>query len=297
MTEKIDIIKKIYYDPAGYSSKKVTLEDSKKIDKSIKMKDIDDFFNKYVEQKTKHHGQNSFVAPEAYYEYEVDLFFINDLEEQKFTVGLLCIDIFSKWMEVIPIKTKDEGDVASGLLEAFNKMGQSPKVLYSDNETSMSSRSLQKYFKDNDILHIATRGSASVAEVSIKTFKNMLYKRIGDDKDKQWTEFVYPIILTYNNKLIHSSTKMTPAEARKKENSLDVKLNLESIAKHGRKYGEIKVNDLVKIFKKKKKGMKAQQSYWSEDKHKIISIEESHGMRFYKVANERPLLRHEILKI
>ena len=53
MTEKIDIIKKIYYDPAGYSSKKVTLADSKKIDKSIKMKDIDDFFNKYVEQKNK----------------------------------------------------------------------------------------------------------------------------------------------------------------------------------------------------------------------------------------------------
>jgi len=65
------------------------------------------FFNKYVEQKTKHVGQNSFVAPEAYYEYEVDLFFINDLEDQKFTVGLLCIDIFSKWIEVIPSKTKD----------------------------------------------------------------------------------------------------------------------------------------------------------------------------------------------
>ena len=84
-------------------------------------------------------------------------------------------------MEVIAIKTKDEGDVASGLLEAFNKMGQLPKVLYSDNETSMSSRSLQKYFKDNDILHIATRGSAPVAEVSIKTFKNMLYKINGPD--------------------------------------------------------------------------------------------------------------------
>jgi len=176
-------------------------------------------------------------------------------------------------------------------------MGQSPKVLYSDNETSMSSKSLQKYLEDNDILHIATRGSAAVAEVSIKTFKNMLYKRIGDDKNKQWTEFVYPILLTYNNKLVHSSSKMTPANARKKENSLDVKLNLEATAKHGRKYKEIKVGDFVKIFKKKKKGMKAQQSYWSEDKHEIISIEESLGMKFYKVANERPLLRHEILKI
>ena len=53
---------------------------------------------------------------------------------------------------------------------------------------------------------------------------------------------------------------------------------------------------LLKFFKKKKINEKAQKSYWSEDKHKIISIEESHGMKFYKVANERPLLRHEILK-
>ena len=77
---------------------------------------------------------------------------------------------------------------------------------------------------------------------------------------------------------------------------MDVELNLEMIAKHGRKYNEIKLGDFVKIFKKKKAGEKAQQSDWSEDKHKIISIEESHGMKFYKVANERPLLRHEILR-
>ena len=44
MSEKTeDIIKKIYFDPAGYSSKKVTLEDAKKVNKSIKMKDVDDF--------------------------------------------------------------------------------------------------------------------------------------------------------------------------------------------------------------------------------------------------------------
>ena len=94
MSKKEDIIKKIYFDPSGYSSKKITLEDSKKLDKTIKSVDIDNCFKKFVEQKTKHQGQNSFVGKEAYYEYEVDLFFINDLENQKVQVGLLCVDIF-----------------------------------------------------------------------------------------------------------------------------------------------------------------------------------------------------------
>ena len=40
----LNIIKKNYFEPAGYSSKKVTLEDAKKIDKTIKMKDVDDVF-------------------------------------------------------------------------------------------------------------------------------------------------------------------------------------------------------------------------------------------------------------
>ena len=39
------------------------------------MKDVTDVFDKYIEQKTKHQGQNSFAGKEAYHEYEVDLFF------------------------------------------------------------------------------------------------------------------------------------------------------------------------------------------------------------------------------
>ena len=37
-------IAKIYYDPAGYGSKKETFEDVKKIDKNIKYSDVVDWF-------------------------------------------------------------------------------------------------------------------------------------------------------------------------------------------------------------------------------------------------------------
>ena len=36
----------------------------------------------------------------------MDLFFINDLDEQKFRVGMLMIDVFDKFMHVVPIKGK-----------------------------------------------------------------------------------------------------------------------------------------------------------------------------------------------
>ena len=77
-------------------------------------------------------------------------------------------------MVVIPINSKSEGDVASGLLEGFQKMGHKPEVIYADNETALSAASIQIYFNDNNILHIATIGQAAVAERSIRTFKDAL---------------------------------------------------------------------------------------------------------------------------
>jgi hypothetical protein len=97
--------------------------------------------------------------------------------------------------------------------------------------------------------------------------------------------------------MVHRSTKMTPIEAKKKTNHMDVKMNMELKAKRGRKYELIDVGDFVKVFKKKKPGVKQQVSYWSEEKHEIISIEEAHGQKFYKIAGQRPLLRYEILKV
>ena len=68
-------------------------------------------------------GYNSFVAPYAKYENEIDLVFIskNDLPNQKFRVGLIMIDVFSKFMAVVA-KSKDPPDVLAGILEGIQKM-------------------------------------------------------------------------------------------------------------------------------------------------------------------------------
>ena len=118
--DKQKIISDIYYDKSGYGSKRRTLQESREKDKSITKADIDDFFNKNIEIKTKPRGQNSYIPPNAFHEFQFDLFFINDIPNQKMKVGALMIDIFSKAMTVIPIQSKSEGDA---LVEGFKKMG------------------------------------------------------------------------------------------------------------------------------------------------------------------------------
>ena len=49
MSDKQKIINDIYFDRSGYGSKKATLDDARKKDKTITMDDVNDFFRKNVE--------------------------------------------------------------------------------------------------------------------------------------------------------------------------------------------------------------------------------------------------------
>ncbi|MFM7984916.1 MAG: hypothetical protein ACKPKO_36905 [Candidatus Fonsibacter sp.] len=73
------------------------------------------------------------------------------------------------------------------------------------------------YFRNSLQLHkitnIPTKGQPHMVERMIRTFKDMLDKRIKPGM--QWTELIYPILLTYNNKIIHLTIQQTPNNARK----------------------------------------------------------------------------------
>jgi hypothetical protein len=300
MSNKNDVISKIYFDKSGYGSIKTTFEDAKKIDKTITIEDVKEFFDKNVEKKTQLKNYNSFVAPYPYYEYQFDLFFIKDSEDQEDKVGAIMIDIFTKYMWVVAIESKKEGPVASALMECINKMGHKPEILYSDDETALSTDAIQKYLKDENIKHIITRTHAWFAERAIRTFKEMLYKRIENSKEKkpQWKDFIFEILLTYNNKLKHSSTNHTPNEARNNKNELNVKINMLMHSKHNRKYPMLKIGDKVKIYRKKRTGEKSHTSYWSEDSYELEEITRSLGQPYFKVKGlSRRYLRSELLKV
>ena len=51
MTDKTEILKKIYFDKAGFGSLRNTYKDAKLKDKSITINDVKDFFEDYVEKK------------------------------------------------------------------------------------------------------------------------------------------------------------------------------------------------------------------------------------------------------
>ena len=305
MSSKQDIISKVYFDRAGFQSKSNTLKDAREKDKSITMADVEQFFKENVEQKRKPRGENSFVAPHAFFECRLDLFFIgkNDFEnEQKFRLGLVLIDIFGKYAVVIPINSREPQDILSGIMEGMQKMGGKPAMVYSDEERSLIGSELQDYFKKEGIKLHTTRGHPAFGERFIRTFIDMLFKRVEHDEKKgkevQWTDYIFEILLTYNNKMVSSVTKMTPKDARMKKNELNVKMNITLQAKSNRKYPAVEVLDKVKLMRKKAITEKERTSNYLKEIFKVEKIEKRLGQKYYYLeGRSRPVLRHEILKV
>ena len=107
---------------------------------------------------------------------------------------------------------------------------------------------------------------------------------------------MFEILLTYNNKLVHSTIGMTPDQARLKKNELDVWVNTVRNSTSTRKYPTLEKGDAVKILRKKKIGEKERTSVWSDVSYEIEDVFESHGQTFYKVSG-KDHSRHELLKV
>ena len=175
-------------------------------------------------------------------------------------------------------------------------MGGKPEVIYSDDEGALNSNEIQTYFNENKIKHIVSRGHAQVAERAIRTIKDLIYRRIDNSDETQWTAVLPNALTIYNYKMQHRTTKFTPADARQNKNQLDVKLNMEMHRVQKRKYPDINVGDTVRIYKKKDKFDKERKPVWSKTTHTVEKIEEEHNQHFYYITGlPRPFLRNEIL--
>jgi hypothetical protein len=175
--QKEEIINKVYNDPGGFLSIKETYKDSKEKDSTITLNNVQTWFTKNVARQNNLRGYNTFVARSADQEIAVDLFFITDryLKDQKYSIGMIAINAFTKKMTVVPLAKKDNAHLTAALLEIIQKQGVKPKAFYTDEESGLKSTELINYFRDKGIRFIFTRTHAGSAERGIRTFRDMLF--------------------------------------------------------------------------------------------------------------------------
>ena len=217
----------------------------------------------------------------------MDLTFIKHLEYQIYDTAMVCIDIFTKYAAVAPIKGKTESDLAHGMIECFAKMGKTPQILYTNGETGIRNSGLfQKYFDEHKITVHFTRTHPVFAERLLGPSQPCLVRGLILEKNGY-----------NNNKLVHFATNYTPKEATKPINELKVYVNLKPKAKKNRKYLDLNVGDMVRIYTKRKPFDKSHISVWSIQAYRVEEIVHSRGFTFYITsARDRAFLRNGLLK-
>ena len=324
--EIIGNVYKKYLGSRGQTLGRIKSDDKKKSEKvppeklsGITKKDVDNWFLNHDQlapalrapYKTKF---NSFVAPGPKHTFQIDLF--NFKYEQKVNFkknpppphGLVCVDVFTKEVQVVPMKYKDRFEWMSAIEKLLGKMGR-PKIIMTDPDSSITSNEMDEWFRRNtDIKHFITRRHAAFAERALRDFKQIMYKKVKAEV-KRWTEYIPEVLERMNTKkqsndeddeeiYPHKATGFPPNEAAKPENWFEVHNNMEMQAKHNRQYPDVKVGDKVKVYRSKGALGKEGEGDYRYHASVITGITKSLGQTFYKAERvDKPLLRSDILLI
>ena len=329
---KDELIQEFYENPETTGNAKALYDNIKEGGYTgITLKYIQNWLNDQEEkQVSKKYRQAGFYIPRyPRQEYQMDLFYFVEpdskgknskkddaVSKQTFKLnegykfGLVCIDIFSKYAKIEPIKDRTSHTVMEATLKIFSKMGK-PEVVYTDDGKEFLGDFESKMY-DLGIIHLVTANHAAFAEVFIKTFKNKLYPIMLRANTKTYyntkTEVnrVGSTVNNYNNSK-HSVIKMKPNEAIKPENEMRVRENIYKyyLKKNTKlsKREDFKVGDFVRHFIKKDLFSKDYQPNYSKEILRVVEVPNftgkptSTGDYYIKLDNEAQFLPNELLKV
>ena len=178
----------------------------------------------------------------------------------KFNKGfrfLLCvIDIYSKYVWVVPLKDKKGVSIVNAFQSILQKSNRKPNKILVDKGNEFYNRSMKSWLEKNDIEMYSTHneGKSVATERFIRTIKNKIYKHMTSISKNVYID---DIVHKYNNKK-HRTIKMK---------SIDVKDN--TYIDFGKEVNDndpkFKVGDHVRISKCKNIFAKGYTLNWSEE--------------------------------
>jgi len=185
----------------------------------------------------------------------IDKIWAADLVEMqafsKFSRGvrylLTVIDVFSKYGWMLPLKDKTGKSVADAFKEIFKKSKRKPEKLWTDKGREF----YNKHVKELGVELYSTENAEKslVAERWNGTMKEKMFKYFTANNTNKYIDVLDDFVERYNNTR-HSSIKMTPVEASKKENEVRFYRNLYQEFERRPIHAKFKTGDKVQILKK-----------------------------------------------
>jgi transposase InsO family protein len=146
-------------------------------------------------------------------EWQMDLADVQSLKKYNdgYRYLLVCIDVFSKYAWIVPIKSK----TGPALVEAFKVIlssGRKPQKIMTDQGTEFFNNSFQTLLKNKDIelFNTFNETKASVVERVIRTFKTKMWRYFTAKKTMRYLDMLPDLVYSYNHGK-HRSIRTKPA--------------------------------------------------------------------------------------
>ena len=189
-------------------------------------------------------------------EWQMDLADVQSLKQHNdgYRYLLVCIDIFSKYAWIVPIKSKS----GPALVEAFKVIlssGRKPQKIMTDQGTEFYNKTFQTLLNNEGIQLFNTfnETKASVVERVIRTFKSKMWRYFTAKKTLRYIDMLADLVYSYNHSQ-RRSIKMKPAlvNAKNEDKVWHTLYNIDFNNVQPVKY-KFKINGQVRISKIKRK--------------------------------------------
>jgi len=190
---------------------------------------------------------------------------------------LTCIDVFSRYAYMVPIKNKRAPTVISAFKLVFKTAKRFPTYVQTDMGREFLAKSCQEYFQKNAIRHFYTGSpmKCAVLERLHRTLKERLSRWMHFTGSKSYLKALEKILRNYNRSY-HRSIKMCPSEVNK-QNEVDVFINLYGDQNKPRSSTKprFQINDRVLLAREKDIFEKGASSSWYNEVFTVDVVQET----------------------
>ena len=185
---------------------------------------------------------------------------------------LTCIDVFSKFAWVVPLKNKT-GESLVNSFQSILDLSRSLEKLQTDKETEFPNCNFQSFLKENNI-HFFTANSklkASVVECFNRTLKTRMWKYFTAKNNHVYIDNLQDIVHWYDNFYHRSIGRGLASVSLLNVGQVRRKLYGNSWTKPGRKF-KFKLGDQVRIIKSHRTFKKGYLPSWTQEMFTVTKI-------------------------
>ena len=167
--------------------------------------------------------RNCFFIYKLRQQIQADLIDVSALEKANSGYKFLftAIDMFSKKLVCFPMKNKTGQETCKVLKRLIKDM--KPKQLFTDSGKEFCNHQVQQFLEAENIKHVTASSDLKCSGVERvnKTLQMKLYKYMTEMNSDSYISVLNDIVSSYNES-IHTSIEMSPIDAEKKENHLNI---------------------------------------------------------------------------